>query len=174
MNKEKEVKNPICPVTFDESLIGRNSVYVDLPGDPFAKQRPRAARKGRFITIYTPKETKDYESKLSREYRKIYGNTKLSGDLTVEVEGIFSIPSSVSKKKAVSMVNGEYPHTKKPDCDNMAKICLDALNGVAYHDDAQITNLIISKHYGENAKVKVTIKENNMLRGTSYGDGELL
>jgi Holliday junction resolvase RusA-like endonuclease len=72
------------------------------------------------------------------------------------------------------MVNGEYPHTKKPDCDNMAKICLDALNGVAYHDDAQITNLIISKHYGENAKVKVTIKENNMLRGTSYGDGELL
>jgi Holliday junction resolvase RusA-like endonuclease len=165
-------------VSFDESLKGRHSTYIDLPGDPFAKQRPRAARKGRFITIYTPKETKDYESKVAREYIKVYGNKKLSGDLTVDIEGIFSVPKSVSKEKAKAMVNGTYPHTKKPDCDNMAKICLDALNGIAYHDDAQITTLNISKHYGNDAKVKITIKENKSISdlggADNYGDGKVL
>lgn len=165
-------------VSFDESLKGRHSTYIDLPGDPFAKQRPRAARKGRFITIYTPRETKNYEAKVERAYRNIYGNTKLTGDLTVDIEGIFSIPKSVSKEKAKAMANGTYPHTKKPDCDNMAKICLDALNGVAYHDDAQITNLNVSKHYGNDAKIKVTIKENKSISdlggANDYGDDKVL
>lgn len=169
---------PRTLVTFDESLKGRHSTYIDLPGDPFAKQRPRAARKGRFITIYTPRETKNYESRVERAYRSVYGDTKLAGDLTVDIEGIFSIPKSVSKEKAKAMANGTYPHTKKPDCDNMAKICLDALNGVAYHDDAQITKLNVSKHYGNNAKIKITIKENSKstdLRGDiEYGDEEIL
>lgn len=159
-----EDKKIVSPITIDESLIGRRSVYIDLPGDPFAKQRPRAARKGRFITIYTPKETKDYEAKIEKTYKRIYGNEiLLSGDLTVDIEGIFSVPMSATKKKKEEMLRGEVAHIKKPDCDNMAKICLDALNGVAYHDDAQITNLNISKHYGENAKVKITIKENRLI-----------
>ena len=36
-------------VHFDESLKNRRSIYFDVPGDPFAKQRPRASRKGRLI-----------------------------------------------------------------------------------------------------------------------------
>lgn len=31
------------------------------------------------------------------------------------------------------------PHVVKPDADNALKLCLDALNGVAYEDDAQVT-----------------------------------
>ena len=58
------------------------------------------------------------------------------------------------------MEEGKIPHTKKPDCDNMGKICLDALNGVAYPDDAQINKLYISKKYGKDAKIRITIKEN--------------
>ena len=84
----------------------------------------------------------------------------LEGDITVEVEGFFSIPKSATKSQKNLMLEGKVPHTKKPDCDNMAKVCLDALNGVAYHDDAAITNLLISKQYDEIAKVRITLIKN--------------
>ena len=58
------------------------------------------------------------------------------------------------------MLSGEITHTKKPDCDNMAKVCLDALNSVAYPDDAIINKLNISKEYSDNAMVRITIIKN--------------
>ena len=153
--------NPNCPVIFDERLKGKKSLYVDVPGEPFAKQRPRAARSGGFITIYTPRETKEYEKKVRRYYYQIYNtNHILDGSLTVEVEGIFPVPKSATKIKSKEMLEGIIHHTKKPDCDNMAKVCLDALNGVAYYDDAQIDVLNISKKYGEDPKCSITIIQN--------------
>lgn len=38
-----------------------------------------------------------------------------------------------------------YPHDIKPDRDNLAKACKDALNGVAYRDDSQVCDGPISK-----------------------------
>lgn len=38
-----------------------------------------------------------------------------------------------------------YPHEVKPDRDNLAKACKDALNGVAYRDDSQVCDGPISK-----------------------------
>ena len=38
-----------------------------------------------------------------------------------------------------------YWHTKRPDLDNLVKAVLDALNGLAWRDDAQIHTLNISK-----------------------------
>ena len=155
---EKIIRSPI---SFDPTIKGVKSIYFDVYGEPFAKQRPRAARKGKFITIYTPRETKVYEDKVKKAYKQIYRYEKpLEGDLSVEIEGIFSIPKSISKSKQKEMEEGKIPHTKKPDCDNMGKICLDALNGVAYPDDAQINKLYISKKYGKDAKIRITIKEN--------------
>lgn len=37
------------------------------------------------------------------------------------------------------------PFVMKPDADNIAKLVLDALNGVAWHDDAQIVSLDVVK-----------------------------
>jgi len=58
-------------------------------------------------------------------------------------------------------LNGCIYPTKKPDADNIAKIVLDALNGVAYTDDTQVVNLSVQKRYGEVAEVKVEITEVN-------------
>lgn len=51
-----------------------------------------------------------------------------------------ALPKSRPKK-----VESE-PDTIKPDCDNVGKIVLDALNGVAYDDDGQVTCLLVVKH----------------------------
>lgn len=39
------------------------------------------------------------------------------------------------------------PHTKKPDTDKLGRSLLDALTGVAWADDAQVTDLLIRKRY---------------------------
>ena len=154
---------PKSPIEFDESLRNHRFISIDIEGDPFAKQRPRASRKGRFITVYTPRETKNYEKKVRTKYVSMYKDFQLTGDLTAKIEGIFKVPDSASKKKQQEMIDGIIPHTKKPDCDNIGKICLDALNGTAYEDDSTINTLIISKKYGENPMAKITIIENKFI-----------
>ena len=52
----------------------------------------------------------------------------------------------------------EYP-LKKPDVDNVAKIILDALNGIAYRDDKQVVELYVKKSYAGESGVGVTISE---------------
>ena len=45
----------------------------------------------------------------------------------------------------------------KPDLDNIAKGICDALNGIAWKDDKQITDLYVGKRYDENPRVEVDI-----------------
>jgi Holliday junction resolvase RusA-like endonuclease len=37
------------------------------------------------------------------------------------------------------------PKTKKPDIDNLTKAILDALNGIAWNDDAQVAQITAKK-----------------------------
>ena len=50
------------------------------------------------------------------------------------------------------------PYTKKPDIDNIAKAILDGLNGIAYGDDNQISELEIQKLYDSRARTEVEIE----------------
>lgn len=156
MYEENSIESPIY---FFNDVNTNNDIDFDVPGKPFAKQRPRASRRGNFTRVYTPKDTINYESLVKYTYYEKYGDLKLDGPLQTEITGIFTPPKSISKKKEQLMLNNEIKHTKKPDCDNMAKICLDALNGVAYDDDSQITDLIVHKRFGEFPKVNIKIKK---------------
>jgi len=42
---------------------------------------------------------------------------------------------------------GDLEHTGKPDLDNLAKLVLDAANGILWDDDSQIIKLHLSKMY---------------------------
>lgn len=132
-----------------------------VPGKPFAKQRPRATRRGRYTTVYTPKETINYENMVKYSYYEQNGEKKFDGPLKVNVDAVFPVPQSISNKKKEKMESGLIPHTKKPDCDNLAKSCLDALNDVAYNDDSQIIDLTIRKKYGKVPHVRIEIYEIN-------------
>lgn len=55
---------------------------------------------------------------------------------------------------------GIFTPRKKPDADNIAK-CLDALNGVIWHDDAQVVECIVRKRYcsgGEQPHLNVFVE----------------
>jgi Holliday junction resolvase RusA-like endonuclease len=59
------------------------------------------------------------------------------------------------EQEADTFTSGGSSH--KPDCDNIAKIVCDALNGIAYKDDSQIFDVKISKVYGVDEKLIVKI-----------------
>lgn len=79
--------------------------------------------------------------------------------LSVRIFAYLSIPKSVSKKKRTAMLEGLIRPTKKPDHDNIGKIVCDALNGIAYRDDAQIVDSLVRKFYSDKPCVLVEISD---------------
>lgn len=128
-----------------------------IPGEPNGKGRHRTTKAGR---TYTPAKTVRYEKLVRIEYAKQCGAVRFEqGDpLDVRILAYFTIPKSVSKKKLRMMLEKILRPTKKPDWDNIGKIVCDSLNGVAYHDDAQIVDAQVRKFYSDNPRVVVTIQ----------------
>jgi len=130
---------------------------VTVYGDPRGKGRPRFS----YGTghAYTDAATADYERRVEKAW--VSENNFTFGKYPTEViiKAFFSVPSSLSKKKKAQLYG--MPCLKKPDVDNIAKIVLDALNGVAYQDDAQIEKLRVEKMYvsseTESPRVEIAI-----------------
>lgn len=121
------------------------------------KQRARTTRQGHH---YTPAKTVNYETLISQLFiEKYFGHKPLDGAVKIKIDAYFTIPKSASKKKKEAMITGAIRPTKKPDCDNIAKIICDALNGLAYLDDKQIVELTVNKFYSDIPRVVVAICE---------------
>lgn len=130
-----------------------------VPGAAMGKQRPRFVRRGKFVSTYTPQETKNYQKQVLIAYNKEARGRKLFGSIKAEVCAIYEPPKSVSKKTREKMISGEIPYTKKPDVDNILKSVCDALNEVTYDDDAQINDARVTKMYGEKAMCQVRLSD---------------
>lgn len=137
------------------------SHIIVIPGEPCGKQRPRVVRNNGVSRTYTPVKTANYESLVKLAYRQARGPYIPDKPVELYITACHSVPRSVSKRKAQAMLGGAIRPTKKPDCDNIAKIICDALNGVAYHDDAQIVRLTVAKRYSETPQVTIEIREVN-------------
>lgn len=136
------------------------TVSFFITGKPVGKGRPRFGN-GR---TYTPKATADYE-KLVRQCYLDAGGRKLSGYVAFEFRALYPIPKSkdrryVTKKDRELMRAGRILPDAKPDGDNIEKIILDALTGIAFDDDKQVVRCFgWSKMYSDQAGVWVRIGE---------------
>lgn len=75
----------------------------------------------------------------------------------MKIIAYFKPPVGTSKKLKEQLIKNKIGYMHKPDVDNIAKIIADALNGIAYKDDNQITKLEVIKQYGEEDKVEIEI-----------------
>ena len=131
-----------------------------VEGNPVGKGRPKFARRGNFVSTYTPTKTRDYEDLIKDAARKAMGsNELLETPVTVAIYITVPIPSSYSKKRTEACLNGSERPIKKPDIDNVAKCFLDAMNEIVYKDDTQVLTLHITKVYGTVGMVEVMVKE---------------
>jgi Holliday junction resolvase RusA-like endonuclease len=129
-------------------------IKFTIPGEPKGKARPRVTKYG----TYTAETTVNYENWVKICFQEAKQKS-IEGQLKAEIKCYFDIPNSYSKKKKENALNGIIRPTKKPDLDNIMKIILDALNGLAYKDDKDIVECRIEKWYGEVARVEVEIWE---------------
>lgn len=114
-------------------------------GTPVGKGRPRFVRAtGR---TYTPDQTVSAENAI-RDVWINTGRTRCAdGPLEIIVTLWLNRPQGHYKRDGTLSAAGQRSPrpTKRPDLDNSLKLCCDALNGLAYRDDAQITDATVHK-----------------------------
>jgi Holliday junction resolvase RusA-like endonuclease len=129
-------------------------------GEPVGKGRPRFAKRGNFVSTYTPQKTKTYEDEIRMMARAAMGSSEpLETPVTVAIYIRVGIPASYSKQKRKDALAGTIKPTKKPDLDNIAKAFLDAMNEIVYLDDKQVVGLHVTKVYAETPAVEVMVTE---------------
>jgi Holliday junction resolvase RusA-like endonuclease len=111
-----------------------NRVTFFVPGTPIPKARPRVVRsKKGFPITYTPKTTAQWEKTVVKSFNQ-------------QCLGIFFERSVPLKFYAEIIMAGTGPlSTIRGDIDNHCKSIFDALNTVAFEDDAQIIELHVKK-----------------------------
>jgi Holliday junction resolvase RusA-like endonuclease len=117
----------------------RQTLEVVIVGKPVSKARPRFGR-GR---AYTPKTTVDAEKAVRVAYWQSsvdqFGRVVMfDGDITINL--VFGLGDR-----------------RRRDWDNLAKLVCDALNGIAYRDDAQIHRAVVDKLYTDTPYTKIII-----------------
>jgi crossover junction endodeoxyribonuclease RusA len=100
---------------------------ITVFGSPQPKQR---ARKGKGNRHYTPAETVRYE-------RSVRSIAQLVIAPSWRKDGIYSLH-----------VEAHFADRRARDIDNVIKAVSDALNGVAFDDDSQVTEVSGRKHLG--------------------------
>lgn len=125
-----------------------------LPGTPIAKARPRFTGNGR---TYTDAKTRAAEQSILAAYLVAAGGRPPhNGPVYVHIVAMFTPADSWPKWKRERALHGIWPHTAKPDLDNLVKI-IDGLNGRAWLDDSQIVCIGASKLYGATPSTTITL-----------------
>ena len=127
-------------------------ISFTVPGKPVPKARPRVTMHG----TYTPQSTREFEQRVRLAWKLSGAGTFPGGlPLCVFVDAAFPIPASLSRRKREAM-DGE-PHIRRGDLDNVVKAVLDALNGLAYPDDAAVTLIRASKFWAPEPHTRIQI-----------------
>jgi len=129
---------------------------MELHDLPVPKGRARSTKAGRH---YTPAPTRLAEAAVRAAWWSQVGVSAApyGGPVQVEVVATFPVPASWPVWKRSLAERGLWPHTSRPDLDNLVKLLTDALNGVAWKDDSQIVRIVGVKQYGPRPSTLATV-----------------
>lgn len=131
------------------SALPEDEHILSFRGPVVAKERPRSTSKGR---VYTPKRTKDFEAAVAKRAKE-----ENLPRVSYPIRVILRVFDSTSDPELAMLSAHGLTHNTKNDLDNIAKAVLDALNGVLWMDDKQISALSVTRVYS-------TLKEGFDLR----------
>jgi Holliday junction resolvase RusA-like endonuclease len=127
-------------------VTARKIYRIEIPAKPQPKQRPTVTRQGR---AFTPKQTVNAEAWVRLCCTQQVGTPLVPGPVTVRLAFVMPIPGSMPRREKADAIAGRKQPTTKPDWDNLAKLTADALNGIAWRDDAHVTVAEVAKFYGD-------------------------
>lgn len=114
----------------------RRELEMNLDG-PYLPGKDRARHgNGR---VYTTPRNRAVQKRISDEWALRFGTdmADYAGEVHAKVEWQNQCPKTVKEG---------LPDLTRPDADNVGKLVLDALNGVAFKDDKQVTKETFEKH----------------------------
>lgn len=115
------------------------------------KMRPRFGVHGGHAVVYKDRGDERWEQAIRAAF--VQGGGRMHRDeVAIEIMVRRALPKSLRRSD---------PDTHKPDVDNVAKSVLDALNGTAYHDDRQVTRLLVDKawRFGTEDRMVVIVRD---------------
>lgn len=121
-----------------------------VPGPPQPKQRARKGKNGHW---YTPEATRAYEERV-----RLHGlrAVRVHDRCNASNLGVGRWPTTARYALTLRIV---FADRRRRDADNVAKAIQDALNGVVWADDSQITALACTREVdAANPRVDVTIE----------------
>lgn len=115
-----------------------NGFYLELPGHPQPKERPRF-HNGH---AYTPQKTRDAEQYI-RDFISLNKEINI-----IPKNRAVSVLVHISKDCArlwVTDIGELQKNTPRADADNYFKLFADSMQGLLFEDDNQITRLLVVK-----------------------------
>ena len=135
-------------------------ITINVDGDPHGKGRPRFGRtRGGLPCTYTDDRTRAEEARIRLLAMASRPPAPFAGAVAVTVVARMPIPASFSVRRRSLALQGRILPTGRPDVDNVAKLVLDALNGVFWRDDAQIVDLAATKVYGQAPGLQIAVEQ---------------
>ena len=114
---------------------------------------PKAQKRHRFGKGFVYDPSKKDKAQLLPLLRSQLGSLPTAKPVGVALVFYMPIPKSYTKKKKALMQDETYPHTNKPDIDNMMKFYLDCLP----FDDKVIYKIEAEKIYSPRPRVEMLI-----------------
>lgn len=131
-------------------------IKFTIYGEPVAQARPRFNSFTK--RAYDPAKSSNFKKYIRCEALKYKPTKLLEGSLHLTVAIYRSMPQ-MSKKKAELALSEKLKPITKPDLDNYVKSIKDALKGIMWQDDSQVTDMVVKKRYTDKPRVEVEISE---------------
>jgi Holliday junction resolvase RusA-like endonuclease len=128
-------------------------------GRPQQKGSKRAfVVKGRAVMADANVKAKPWASQVTAAAREAYQGDLLRDAVEVDLGFFFARPKSHFGVRQTVLPSAPRHMITAPDCDKLCRCALDALTGVVFKDDSQITLLTARKGYGEPERLEVTVR----------------
>lgn len=128
-----------------------------IPGEPagLRRHRTRAQQMGSRVVFrqYDPPANVANKATIAQHAvlaMRSAGASMFTGPVGLRVVARFVRPKShfgTGRNAGTLRIAAPTIHAQKPDCDNLLKLVCDALNGVAWRDDAQVATVQVRKHW---------------------------
>jgi len=147
-------RRPAGNAAVGDEIIELGEAWV--PGEAEPQKRPRTVRlfgkdgkpvlrdDGRpLLKTYIPKQTLLYRERVAQAVGEQAGR-KAEGPVVLDVDTLFNLPKSLRRKNAD--LEPLWKPTR-PDIPNLLALIADALEGIAYDDDARIVAVRFCKQF---------------------------
>lgn len=135
-----------------------DQLFFTFEIEPVPQLRPRVSSRGGYVRVYDPPKVKQFKSLLRSLAVNQYSRPPLLGPLSVSLTFYRPVQKSISQTERERRLTNQSKPVVKPDTDNYIKSTLDALNGVLWHDDAQIVKIEAEKKYSDHPRITVNVK----------------